>query len=294
MSVSLSAIVTFPYQGTPYSVPVSICGRASRVVPINIDWNTYWQLAGNTGSVAVALNLDAGRVPASGGVLDAIKAVKIDNTNSTVPIYVWFPDTFDTVTCPPQTVATLPVLTGTRQAVIATQGLTAGSIPQTKLFFVDTDLLPLVDPALQISFPQHLGSPLIQRNQNNILTPGYGPPALGDQTFNLYADPSTTDNFTCFATPRANGFIYVTNYNVRFTNQTGRSAFLTFESTGASGVYFTHYIPNVATSNAELATYGNMNLKLDATELWRFHYAPAVGAGNIQFAFNIVYTFNER
>lgn len=188
MSINFLGIRILPFIGQPYAVDVVLCNRPSKAVPINVDWNVYWQAAGNPANVGISLDLGAGRIPSSGGLLKKIQSVKIDNTNSLVPIYVIFPDTQDTVTCAPQTVAFLPVITNNQKVIIITQGLSAGFIPTTRIFFCEELVPGLIDPALQITYPQWLGSPLIQRT--NTLTPGYGPPALADQAISKFLDYS--------------------------------------------------------------------------------------------------------
>lgn len=182
MASLLNAVRQLNYIGAPQAVPTALCTPPTQKpmnVPINIDWTIYFTVAANA-PASLGVNVDLSGNSPNASKLDAIRSVKIDNTASYCTIYVWFTDTDDVVTCAPQTVTTMPVNTNQQKFVVIASGLLIGFLPITKVYVYNVQLPPSVDPALQLTYPQWIGSPTIQRNANQILTPGYGSPALGD------------------------------------------------------------------------------------------------------------------
>lgn len=301
MSISLAS-VTVPYIGQPFSTPANYCGVKGFLAPIQINWATYFATVAQS-AFGIVINLSLGSED-KGGILSSIKSVKIDNTSSTVPIYVYFPDTQDVIACPPQTVVFLPVLTNARTAIIFTEGLTAGFLPTTRIWFCDFIVMPYIDPALQIVFPQEKGSPAIQRNQSALLTPGYAAPALGDQTQQLNIDTTTSLSVTStplFGTPLATGFIYLTGIEMVISQAAPNGQYCDFwatlASSGASGILYQWGTAAITLINQTRGTFllhrtpGHMNLRLDATEAWSFNMNINHGAsGGLLVILN--YTYN--
>lgn len=251
------------------------------VVPVFIEWNVYWQVAGNPSSVAVEVNLQAQSVQAS--ILDRIASVKIDNTGSAVPIYVWFKDTNDVVTCPPNTVIIVPVLTNNLTATILAIGLTAGNIPQTRIFFSNVILPPNVDPEIDQAVARWLASPTITRG-NTILNQNYGVPALGDQAFSTNMSLASGNGafVRLWGTPRPSGFLYLTGIQINILQVKGlvdvQSGAIFLESIGVAGVlYVMSFFYNNFVDTFELMSRSGMNLKLDATQTWQLRYFSNVG-----------------
>jgi hypothetical protein len=264
------------YNGIPQGKATGICTPSTQqptVVPLSIDWNVYWQALNNPESLGVNINLSGNS--ANGATLDRIRTIKIDNTFSSCPIYAYFPDTQDVVSCAPQTVVTLPVNTNAQNMVLYAQGLTAGFIPYTIVYLFNVALPSVIDPAVQLVFPQWQGSTLIQRS--NILTPGYGPPILGDQTIQYiingsnFADAGPYST-TIFDTPRASGKIYL---------QQLTASMIQFSSPGpefgacdiigsVSGRLYRFIVGTLIGQNSNFVCYsGNsLNIPLDATETW--------------------------
>lgn len=216
MSTRYGTIPVLNYIGIPQSAPTGVCVPSTQTpksVPLVIDWNTYWQAAGHPSAVGIQVDL-VGNTPTN-NTLDKIRSIKIDNTFSVCPLFIYFGDTRDTITCAPQTVVTLPVNSNDTKLVIYAENLTAGFLPYTVIHLFNVLLPPVIDPAVQVTYPQWIGSPTIQRG--NILTPGFGAPALGDQFEVQSMNLTTPSNPPLWGTPRASGFIYVTDMFASFT-----------------------------------------------------------------------------
>lgn len=250
----------------PNQVPPSVC-------PVNIIWNNYWQLAGQPSQVGVAINLQASSVQAS--ILDRIASVKIDNTHSPCPVYVWFPDTNDVVTCPPNTAVTMPCLTNLLNAVVIAEGLTAGNIPLTTVFFYNVVLAPSVDAEIDNAVALWLASPTISRG-TTILNTNYGTPALGDQMVNVTISLVGVGS-TIVLPAQASGFYYITSIYLSIVNDhNGNTPFqsqaiIEDSITGLALLNIPYLTPTDAAFNASnngaLVLYqsSGFNIKLDAT-----------------------------
>lgn len=280
MSIDVTQYPQQKYRLTPYAWPVKTFDKPTQkplAVPLQIDWLVYFTADGsNPANLAIAVDVASGNT-AQGGVLDKIISVNIDNTNSTIPISVYFPDTKTTVSCAPQTVATLPCFTNGTNCFIIAQGLTAGFIPETQITFYNFFIPPIIDPQLQTVYPQLIGSPTIQRNSTQILTPGYGPAALGDQTQQFRLNLRLAQQFTLFGGARTSGFVYMTCVAVTFDQPSasvnGPTVTATIESTGAAGVLYSFpvFCPNGGVVNpTPLVSLSGFNLKLDATQTWLY------------------------
>lgn len=300
MSLNFNTIAVERYIGIPQPAPTQLCRQSSQApfsVPLLIDWNIYWQQAGNPTSVAVLVDLE-GTTP-NAAQLDAIRSVKIDNTFSTCPVYVTFPDTLDTITCPPQSVVIQPVNTNSRKLSIIAQNLTTGFIPQTRVTLFNVPLPATYDPAIQFTYPQLLGSPTIQRS--NILTPGFGSPALGDQFVTSGGIDLTVAGATqTLLSAQSSGFYYITHASFRIFQAGGSplaQAQSVFESTGAAGILFIMtygYSGTIATEMVPLDI--NSQIKLDATQTWRYRTTTAIVGANKQGLgiMSLVYTHNAQ
>ena len=264
------------------------------VVPVFIDWNVYWTAANFAADVAVEVNLQAASVQAS--ILDRIALVKIDNTGSPVPVYIWFKDTNDVVTCPPNAAIAVPVLTNNLTATILTQGLTAGNIPQVRVFFANVILPPILDPEINQSMQLWKASPSITRG-SNIFNTNFGMPALGDQSIN-YSYKTVAIGVAQnnkWGSPYPSGFIYLTHVNFTVAVLPAASATLVMnvESTGVSGILYTFECAWTQWETLNVLNLSAMNIKLDATETWRTRIVSASGFnGNGLFNETWNYTVN--
>lgn len=295
MSRNLNGIPALNYIGVPQSAAVNAIPRPQEVVraaPLFIDWNIYWQQLGHPAALSVAFNLDA---ITNVNALPAIRSVYIDNTNSAVPIYVTFPDTNWQVSAAPFTTVNLPVFTNGLKGLITAIGLTAGAIPQTRVQFSNQIISPFSDAEVQTVFPQYLGSPSIQRA--NALTPGFGPPALGDQLFSQILNcASPADRTAILGSPYPSGFLYLTSIYITAafalnTSQTVQTVNIT-SSTG--DVLWQLEFP-VLDGNTQpppfyvLLSQGSMNVRLDATQT--FFYAPGNTVSSCSCNISIAYTY---
>lgn len=302
MSQNFSTIAQYPFQGvaarTPVQTPngwrLNVNARdAPGLVPVNIDWNLYWQLAGNPANVGVNINLQAASVQAT--ILDRILAVKIDNLGSPTPVYVYFPDTGDTVACSANESVIMPVFTNNLNAVIFAIGLTAGNIPKTRIFFLNFAPPPNLDPEIANAVALWKASPSITRG-NQILNTNFGTPALGDQTIQKNLLLSAVANQSINLLPvMASGFYYFTNLIIKgYVSSSAQACDAIVESTGAAGILFD--IPFGSTSpsvgvQVDIADIQPMQIKVDATQQWRFRIPQTFVSGSF-CACILNYTFN--
>lgn len=149
MSGNFQAYRTVPYTGVIVGIPSTICNTPNndmRYVPVDIDWAAYGATQGSL--LGVTINLIQQNTPP----IRQINAVYMDNTFCDVPLYVLFPGTRYTLVCPPNSVAMFPVLTNALQAIIYLEQVDEGTIPLSRVFFMDrfvtefTTLASIVEP----------------------------------------------------------------------------------------------------------------------------------------------------
>lgn len=301
MSRSFRTTPTSAYKGVALPAPVELCKAPAlppAVVRIDIDFADYWN-ASLGESVGVIVNLEGS---VQGKKLDRIASVKIDNVGNTTPVYVIAPDTLDVVTCPPNAVVTMPIFTNAPQVSVIADGITAGFIPAVRVYLSNVMLQPSVDPEIQVVYPQWRGSPSIQRE--NILTPGFSSPALGDQTgqyeLNLSA-VNTTSNL--FGSPYATGFVYLTHVYVNLIDCDANPA-VTFNlivdyAAAPQTLYdwlFRALPSNDTSYNRNFCLYQLQGgqLRLDATKNWRFRNTALLSPGTALANLIVNYTYNEQ
>lgn len=115
--------------GQPIGKPAALCNGTT--AQVTIQWLLY-EVGNALPDLGIQVDL-SGIAPAL--QLDQIRSVYIDNLESAVPIYVYFPDTGFTACCLPYSVAWVPVITNNRRATIYGIGFTDTSIPLTNVFF---------------------------------------------------------------------------------------------------------------------------------------------------------------
>lgn len=248
-------------------------------VNLKLNWLQYFLEDGsNPSAVAVQVQLNAG-VPT--GLLDSIRGIKIDNTNSSISVSVYFPDTGDVVTCAPQSITTASVMTNQQNCYVIAQGLSAGFTPITNIYLTNFLLPNATDTQEQVTFPQYIGSPTIQRS--TLLTPGFGSPALGDQFQSVARDvPSTIALWGC---PRASGFIVLTSFQLIgfafLAGSAGGSVMGKVTSNGVAGNLFGYFwnVTSGYTSAQNLIGPIGGNIKLDATASWTLNIDAISGGG---------------
>lgn len=114
--------------------PAKVClpaAEAPKTVQMQINWLLY-QVGDALQNFGIGINLQ-GISPA--GALSAIKSVYIDNYESEVPIYVYFPDTGFVAGMPPFSAGWIPVITNTLKAIVYGIGFSDTNIPLTNVFF---------------------------------------------------------------------------------------------------------------------------------------------------------------
>lgn len=296
MSISFAGIPFLPYVGTVFSFPVKLPQGVKAppgtlppmICPVMLDWNVYWQAAGNVSVVGVDLNLQAQST--RGQILDRIASVKIDNTGSVSPVYVIFPDTGDVIACAANTTVTFPCLTNLLSCQIVAAQLTKGFLPTTKIFFYNSLLPPAVDTEVNQAVALWKASPSIQRG-STILNSNYGVPALADQATSSIINVQTGPLIVrLWNTPTAFDFLYVGGIHIgcfSLLNVGFQAAKVFIESTGVAGVLY-EFDFQVATTfqTIPLLDSNGCNLKLDGKQTWQMRYTqpgPA-SSGFVNFA----------
>jgi len=266
-----------------------------RFVPLTFNWLIYFTAA-PTANIAVPIDIAGGSV--TGGLLDKIETVKIDNSNSTISVSVFFPDTNDLITCPPNTIVTLPAMTNGLKCWVIAQGLAAGFTPTTKIYLINYVVAPSIDPQLQTVFPQELATPLIQNGVNQQLTPGYAPRALGDAMFSLDWRYDNIGNFVnVLNSPRPNGYFIITGIQCISLNGQGSAGYnqLDFGSTGTFGLLFKWFflVPGTVVTVQPVYDQSNLQLRIPADQEWRLtSMGPqTIGSANSRMSINIQYTY---
>ncbi len=299
MSIVPNAYPTTPYRQTPIAWPVKIFdppGMRPASVMLSFNWTVYFAVMNSATNIAVDVDVNSGGT-SQGPVLDKIVTVKIDNSNSLVPILVWFPDSGDIVSCPPQSIATLPCTTNGSICKIIAQNLSTGNLPMTNIIFYNYFIPPSIDPVVQITYPQELGSPSIQRPGSNILSAGFGPRALGDQRVAATANMGVV--FNTVIVPRAadlTGFFTITHIYVVFWQNAGGAAPFAFtykirREITFDGIFSPAGIPPAGQTIVALALSG-MNIKVPANEGISIFNDTAIPSVDVATELHMVYTYN--
>lgn len=291
-----------PYKG-PYTSKPFDTGRGQQkglMVAAEVIWNLYTANGGALGAanpnfnVIFDLNI-AG--PNSVGTTWIIQSVYIDNEGVDFPVYVYFTDTQFTVSCPANSAGWYQVFTNARKAFVCGIGITDNAIAnaqRTRVFFTDSGMVPSLDQEAPSAVSLWLGSTSIQRT--NQLLPGFGPPALGDQTATDLSDFSSLNptGVSTLLPAQPSGFYYLTMIELtapfisvicnqanagilRFdifiqetTNQIGN-----IERT-SSGVACSDVVANGIAFNVPISRLSNINLRLDAKLKWGYSIANPV------------------
>jgi hypothetical protein len=178
MSRNYNGIPVFPYIGKPYGVSITLCDRPVKCVPLLLQWLVY-NASSAVPDVGVGVNLES-QTQAGSSPIKRIASCYIDNTQSRVPITIFFPDIKFAATVQPFASAYIPVFTGQLQCVIFGQDFVTGQIPETNVFLMEDYVPGFVSIERQYVYNQYLSSKTIPTE--NILSDGFNSPALGDQT----------------------------------------------------------------------------------------------------------------
>jgi hypothetical protein len=282
------------YIGQPYTQPIKLRGIAGISVPLLLPWLIYGA-ATSKPNVGVNVDLSTQNVAKA---LQQIRSIYIDNMGSDTPMYVSFPDTGYQIVCKPNSAGWFPVYTNQFKFSISGLGFFTGDIPTTLVLVTNLD----VPPAVDIELDQHINlwkaSNTITRG-NTIYNTNFGAPALGDQTGQGSFTLLGANTSPAFNSPYTSGFIYLTQLTivaVQCSNTVPIQGVIVLESTGISGVlYQIVFGVNAATIAASipndiLLQQGGKNIKLDATQTWRFRNLVNIAAGSIFFSYD--YTVN--
>lgn len=124
---------------------------------------------------------------------------------------------------------------------------------------------------------------------NAIITDGYGPAALGDQSFNLISPVTGTGVFEAnlFGSPFNQGFIYVTNIDVRLLS----AGILNWRFQSSDGDVIPYPFETFAgmASGTQLLNLNGQNLKLDATKTWELNCTAFMSDATLSHALTYTY-----
>lgn len=307
MSRSFLGIETVPYPGQLIGKPYKLTSPSTyppTYVKMPIDWNPIWQSLGNPTAAGVQVNLMLGGPKRQ---LDIIRSVFIDNKNSAFPVSVYFPESGYSVTAAPNTALWYPCIVADMNAFIFIEGLTAGNIPTTDVYFTNVLIEPYSDPEINQSVELELASANISRG-TTIFNTNFGVPALGDQVVN-YADSYDSTVFPAVVrdnlmnTPYASGFLYLTHVFIT-TSFAAAGGFIIGGTwqwtivTDTGDVLFTiepNPIVGQSASNVTVLDLQKMNLKLDATLTYRIVMTRAPSPKQqINFNHTFVFTTNPN
>jgi len=155
-----------PYKGIFSSRSARANGRQSSLIVASIEWALYTangQSLGNSNPNFV-VNMDLNGVgPSVVAQQWAIQSVYIDNENVDFPVYVYFPDTFFAVSCPPNSTGWYQVFTNSRSPRIAGLGISDNDISgaaKTNISFTDALMVPYLDQEIASAVELGLSSPI--------------------------------------------------------------------------------------------------------------------------------------
>lgn len=289
---SFTTIVSDFYVGSIQALPTNInntkFGEQPALPPtcvgLSFNWASDYGASTAKPNIAVPINIGGGGT--SRQKLDNVRSVRIDNLGNPVPVYVNFPDTNYTVVAPPNSVVRENVETGQFAAYIYAEGFTTGQIGSTAVYFYNYPSAPFLDTEINQGIELWKASASITRG-NAILNQNFGAPALGDQTFSNSLDITAANSIGLWNTPKASGFLYITNLSVNVLSAQAGVAQLgqiSIESTGISGVLYTvFYLLQTVANYAPGAFFRTgCQIKLDATETWRARNVVNGVTGSVQ------------
>jgi|SRR5215831_4959257 len=310
MSRNFNNIPTKPYIGTFFLIGAMIEGRKARVVPLSINWLSYGasSAAPNQG---IAANIQGvNQAP----LLSSICSVYIDNTNSTVPIYILFPDTNNVITCQAGSAGWFLAMTNLMNFFIFGLGFTTGQIPQTNILLTDVFVVPNTNAELPQSVTLGKASAIIQRGQT-IFNSTYAAFALGDQQTQNFVHIENNGETSIIFPVLASGFYIITGLTIsliaqqQFPPAGGVAGTPTVIMEGAiSGHFRTQlgFLPqnldrgasSVTNSNfwnGLLFLSGSVQWKIPATEQWQIRVdASNIGTVTGQMIWDFTFTQNPN
>lgn len=265
------------YIGQPYTRPVKYRNISGVVCPLLFQWIVYGASSASP-NVNVLVNLETQACKN----LDQIRSMYIDNLGSSNPVYIYFPDTGETLSAKANSEGWYPAFTNEKKFWVVGEGFLNGSIPQTFVLASNLPLEAAVNTELDQSVALWQASPVITRG-SSIYNTQFGIPALGDQLFSsdFLQLNGVGNGVLLWNTPYPSGFLYVTSLIV---NTIGTSSAvpqtnqLVIESVGVAGILISPIwqsqlvVPNIPT--VPLVSMYGLQIKLDATQAWRARVLP--------------------
>lgn len=305
MARNFLAYPTAPYQGTLSSKAFND-GRGRQkglMVGATIPWALYTVAGAPLGNAnpnfAVAFNLNTAGPNTVSGSWD-IQSVYIDNEGVDFPVYVYFEDTFFTVSCPANSAGWYQVFTSGRQALITAIGITDAAIAaaqMTRVFFTDTYMSPSLDQEIVTATALWLASPTLARvNLNSV---GFGVPSLGDQADNTSMFASGVGTSAQVFVPAAGGslppskFIIVNALLMNLLQDgiiTDNNSIDLVQQGSAIGLYtWTWQSQLNVKGNLIMPEATGMNLKLDGTKNYFIRQSAGSNCGD-QVSLQTIFT----
>lgn len=283
-----------PYIGVLQPFPNHLV-PGSFIIPAFLNWLSYGASSAKPNVNVLTDMTQAPRLKDSW----KIRSVYIDNLNSNVPIYVFFPDSGFAVVAPPNSTDWYPAFTNGRTAWIIGEGFATGAIPSTLIYFSDALMIPYSISEFDQSAPLYRASSLITRG-STIYNTNFGIPALGDQNTsgtvaaNLLGGVAAVN----FSVPPTSGFWYITGYQWVLVNNNATATTqgaCQFESTGPTGTVLVARYACIATADEPVTQVESLpcQLKLSALESYQVRIVQALPAGSAaQARLRLIYSFN--
>lgn len=285
MSRSFLGIPINLFKGSYTSFPIKLCGQSGKVIPIPINWIDYGASSAFP-SQNVVINL---RGNATVKLLEHVRSVYIDNTGSTNPIYIFFPDTGYTVTAAPGAEVWAPCYTNGDNVWIIGQEFVTGFIPSTLVMFTDVFVQPFTSVELVTAVELNIGSRAVQGFH---LAPGptYSPKALGDISQDYLVTCNGTD-VALWATPLVpdgvNGAIlYITHLEISasaISNPANVDVRWQISEPGGEVAFLGQFTatPTVQAGVSKLfGPFSGMNVRLNGAKGWKLT-APNIANGTL-------------
>jgi hypothetical protein len=156
-----------PYKGSFTSRGVRANNKQASMVLASVHWSLYTAngetLGTNNPNYTVNVDL-SGVGPSVVSQQWIIQSVYIDNEDVGFPVYVFFPDTFFAVSCPPNASGWYQVFTNGRNPRIVGIGITDADIVnavKTGVYFTDALMVPYLDQEIASAVDLRLASPFI-------------------------------------------------------------------------------------------------------------------------------------
>lgn len=207
MSFNIGSYVIQQYIGVLAGMPVKLCttggpnGHQSKAMFAKFDWlNVY-----KTGGVNINLQSPGQAV----NQLDKILMVYVDNTNNSLPVYVYFQDTQFNIACPAGYAGFFPTLTNGFNCQIynGQAGVGGGSTTiQFCNFLVDNLQTAILNQAVALELTQ---------SQPGDTFPNFSTPVLGTFSFETFVSLASSNSVAVFAAVAGGlGVFAVTSYEV--------------------------------------------------------------------------------